>query len=463
MGRSGMALLLCCLLTACTAPIPPAETTDELVVGTRNFPATYFITPDGEAAGYEHDLLHAFAQTQQWSIRWTVKNDHNALFDALDQRSLHMVAAALPREVVRDRHFIAGPVLFETPVHVLVRAGDHAAPRSIGQLAGKRLALIAGSGHSPLLMRQKRKYPRLAWTTLEDVWPEELLAKLQAGIYDAVLVNGMVYDPVRNLYPDLKVAFDLPDKQQIVWAMPPSSSQVLRTRLAQFVETAREDGTLARIHERYFGHVRRLDRSDVLGIMERRPRRLPPLRDYFREAQRLTGIDWRLLAAIGYQESQWDPYATSPTGVRGLMMLTGPTADRMGVSNRLDARQSILGGARYLALLKDSLPARIAEPDRTWIALAAYNVGLGHLEDARRIAQARGGDPDRWIDVKAALPYLSRGTYRRHMRLGYARGHEALELAESIRNYYDILKRLEPGYEPLIEFGARADDPGRPS
>lgn len=452
--RSGLSLVLLGLVSACGVPVPPAEETGELVVGTRNYPATYFIAPDGEAAGYEHDVLRAFAQSQQWSVKWVEKSDPGALFDALDTRSIHLGAAALPQAVVRDRHFIAGPVLFETPVHVIVRA-DSLAPRTVRDLAGKRLALIAGSGHTPMLLRLKRKQPQLAWTTLENVWPEELLAGLQNGDYDAVLVNGMVYDPMRNLYPQLKVAFDLPDRQKIVWALPPLSSQDLRNRLARFIDGARKDGTLARIHERYFGHVQQLDRSDVIGILERRPQRLPALRRHFQEAQTLTGIDWRLLAAIGYQESQWNAYATSPTGVRGLMMLTGETADRMGVSNRLDARQSILGGARYLALLKDALPARIVEPDRTWLALVAYNVGQGHLEDARRIAQARGGDPDSWVDVKAALPYLSRGTYSRVMKYGYARGYEALGLAENIRNYYDILLRLEPEYDPLINLGRR--------
>jgi membrane-bound lytic murein transglycosylase F len=321
-------------------------------------------------------------------------------------------------------------------------------------LTGKKLALIIGSGHSPILMRQKRKHPSLSWSALKNVWPEELLAQLQAGKYDAVVINGMDFDPMRNVYPELAVAFDIGDTQKIVWALPLLSSQALRNALARFVEQAHRDGTIKRIYERYFGHIKRLDSSNVLGILQRRPQRLPELRQHFHEAQTLTGIDWRLLAAIGYQESQWDPFATSPTGVRGLMMLTGETADRMGVKDRLNARQSILGGARYLAMLKDSLPARIPEPDRTWLALAAYNQGQGHMEDARRIAQARGGSPDSWADVKEALPYMGRGTYSKVMKYGYARGGEALFFAENIRNYYDILLRLEPEYNPLLNLGS---------
>ena len=454
-------LALTLALAACSRPVPPPETSGELWVGTRNSPTSYYIGPDGEPAGFEHDLIQAFSQSQNWSLNWKEKNSPDALFDLLDSHHIHMAAAALPRAVVTDRRLIAGPVLFETPVHIVYRTGDKR-PRSMAELSGKKLALIIGSGHTPILMRQKRKHPGLSWSALENVWPEELLAQLQAGHYDAVVINGMEFDPMRSVYPGLAVAFDVGDTQKIVWALPTRSSQALRNALARFVEQARKDGTIKRIYERYFGHVKQLDSSDIVGILQRRPQRLPELRQHFHEAQTLAGIDWRLLAAIGYQESQWNPLATSPTGVRGLMMLTGQTADRMGITNRLDARQSILGGARYLALMKESLPARIPEPDRTWLALAAYNQGQGHMEDARRIAQARGGSPDSWADVKEALPYLSRGTYSSVMKYGYARGGEALHFAENIRNYYDILLRLEPEYNPLFNLGRSEEDLAAP-
>lgn len=455
------AVMLTLALAGCSRPAPPPEASSELRVGTRNSPASYYIDQNDEPAGFEHDLIEAFSQKQNWSLDWTQEDSPEALFDLLDSHRINMAAAALPLAVVRDRHLIASPVLFETPVHVVYRIDDRK-PRSIANLAGKRVALIKGSGHTPMLARLKRKHPRLTWTALEDVWPEELLVQLQAGQFDAVVINGMDFDSMRSLYPELAVAFDLPDTQKIVWALPKRSSQTLRNSLARFVEQARKDGTIKRVYERYFGHVKRLDNSDVAGILQRRPQRLASLRPHFQEAQTLTGIDWRLLAAIGYQESQWDPYATSPTGVRGLMMLTGETADRMGVTDRLDARQSILGGARYLVLMKETLPDRIPEPDRTWLALAAYNQGQGHMEDARRIAQARGGSPDSWADVKQALPHLSRGTYAKAMKYGYARGGEALHFAENIRNYYDILLRLEPEYKPLFNLGKRESNQAEP-
>jgi membrane-bound lytic murein transglycosylase F len=185
---------------------------------------------------------------------------------------------------------------------------------------------------------------------------------------------------------------------------------------------------------------------------------LPRYRAMFQEAQEVTGIDWRLLAALGFQESHWEPLATSPTGVRGLMMLTAETADRMKVTDRLDARQNIVAGARYLVELKETLPDRIAEPDRTWLALAAYNIGYGHLEDARVLARRQGLNPDLWVDVKRMLPLLSRYEYYSTAKYGFCRGGEALVLTENIRSYHDILVRFEAPHEPGLRLFTRTAD-----
>jgi membrane-bound lytic murein transglycosylase F len=217
-----------------------------------------------------------------------------------------------------------------------------------------------------------------------------------------------------------------------------------------FFEGISADGTLHVLIDRYFGHVKRLDRGDIVAFLARRETVLPQYRAMFQEAQEITGIDWRLLAALGFQESHWNPMATSPTGVRGLMMLTSPTADRMGVTDRLDAEQNIRAGARYLLMLKDTLPPRIPEPDRTWMALAAYNVGYGHLEDARIIAQRLGLNSDSWLDLRKTLPLLSRSDYYTTVKRGFARGGEAVILTENVRNYYDILVRFEAPHRPLF-------------
>ena len=151
-------------------------------------------------------------------------------------------------------------------------------------------------------------------------------------------------------------------------------------------------------------------------------------------------MDWQLLAAVDYQESHWNPVAESPTGVRGMMMLTLPTARELGVDNRLDVTQSLRGGARYLKDIRRRLPDDIYEPDRTWLALAAYNIGMGHLEDARVITDRQGGDPHLWQDVMERLPLLQKRQFFETTRYGYARGVEAATYVQNIRHYYSILQ-----------------------
>ena len=207
----------------------------------------------------------------------------------------------------------------------------------------------------------------------------------------------------------------------------------------QFFRRLQADGTLQRLHEQHFGKNSGISRINSHTFNLNMRNKLPQYRQLIQQVALEYQMEWQLLAAVAYQESHWDPEATSPTGVRGLMMLTLPTAKETGVTDRLDPLQSLRGGARYLKDLKRRLPPGIKEPDREWFALAAYNIGLGHLEDARVITQRQGGDPNRWEDVNARLPLLQQNSHYRTTRYGYARGAEAVTYVQNIRHYLNIL------------------------
>jgi membrane-bound lytic murein transglycosylase F len=253
---------------------------------------------------------------------------------------------------------------------------------------------------------------------------------------------------MRNIYLDFDVAFPVGPPRALAWAVSPAQPE-LREALDQFFARISRDGTLARLAERYF-RGQDIQRIDAGILRERIGSTLPQFRPFFHEAQAATGVEWRLLAAVAYQESQWDPVATSETGVRGLMQLTEDTARKLGVTDRLDARSSALGAARYLRELKGKIPARIAEPDRTWLALAAFNIGMGHLEDARVLAQRQKLNPDRWSDVKKVLPLLAEPDYYMQAKNGYARGGMPVAFVDRVRAYYDVLLRTEPAYQPRL-------------
>jgi membrane-bound lytic murein transglycosylase F len=168
--------------------------------------------------------------------------------------------------------------------------------------------------------------------------------------------------------------------------------------------------------------------------------RLPLYQKWFEEAAAQTSEDWRLLAAIGYQESKWTPGALSASGAKGLMQLSSDTAAAAKMTNPNDARQSIFAGARVLKKIYEKIPAHVSEPDRTWFALAAYNIGYGHLEDARVLAQKAGRDPDSWDDVREFLPLLEQEAWYTQTLNGYARGWEPVRYVDNVRGYRDLLE-----------------------
>jgi membrane-bound lytic murein transglycosylase F len=259
---------------------------------------------------------------------------------------------------------------------------------------------------------------------------------------DYTVADSTDFNIIRNYHPELRVALDLEMAVPIAWAFPADADDSLVEAANRYLRRTKQGGRLARILERYYGHTDKFDYVGTRAFMRHYERRLPRYRDMFEEAADENTIDWRLLAAMGYQESHWRPGAVSPTGVRGIMMLTEATADYLGIEDRVDPESSISGGARFLRRLKQRLPDSIKEPDRTWMSLAAYNVGYGHLMDARRIVEIQGGNPDAWIDVSETLPLLAQRKWYSRLMYGYARGWEPVLYVENVRTYLDILRWL---------------------
>jgi len=216
----------------------------------------------------------------------------------------------------------------------------------------------------------------------------------------------------------------------------------------KFFDQIHNDGTLRNLLDRYYGSSKRLNTQDIRAFLELSNSLLPKYEHLFKQAQETTGIDWRLLAAVSYRESHWNTYNTSPTGVRGLMMLTESTADLMGVTDRLDPKQSIPAGAKYIVKMIETIPERIPEPDRTYMALAAYNIGYAHLEDARVLAKRLKLNPDSWADVKKTLVMLNDPEYYSTLKYGYASGGAPVIFVESVRSYQRILERNQPSHIP---------------
>jgi membrane-bound lytic murein transglycosylase F len=185
-----------------------------------------------------------------------------------------------------------------------------------------------------------------------------------------------------------------------------------------------------------------LPSNEIQTFLKHIATRLPHYRDEFQLAEKKTGIPWVLLASMSYQESKWNRRAISPTGVRGLMMLTRSTAADLGIENRLDPKNSITGGARYLAHLYKRLPHVLQSSDRMHLALASYNVGIGHVKDAQLLSRRLGKNPNQWDDLKDVLPLLADKKFYEDLPHRYARGWEPVQYVTRIQEYRKILNQV---------------------
>ncbi|MBL3557438.1 MULTISPECIES: membrane-bound lytic murein transglycosylase MltF [Marinobacter] len=439
MARYICLLAIALVAAGCSRPSTLQEIRSEgvLHVITRNAPSVYYEGRDGPT-GYDYELARLFANDLGVELKVRVADDNTGVLSVIDQDYAHIGLAGLSvRPDFPGRyHTVSNGVEAES---VVVYNRDTDRPESVKDLEGQVLHLVADSNHEHQLAQLQSEHKGLQWEVHSGLDAAGILARVESGEYSLAIVSSNELDLNHVFFPMVKSAFSLGEPEDLLWLFPGEQDQTLAVAAREFIGELRESGALAQIAERFYGHLDRLNYVGARTFVHHVENRLPKYEPLFRDYATTYELDWRLLAAIGYQESHWRPNAVSPTGVRGLMMLTRTTANHIGIKNRLDVEQSIQGGAKYFTMVHRKVPERIQEPDRTWFALASYNVGWGHVEDARRLTEDAGKNPDRWMDVKEFLPLLTQKEWYSKTRFGYARGHEPVIYVQNIRRYYDVL------------------------
>ncbi len=407
-------------------------------VGTLYGPNSYYLGAQGPA-GFEYELAKNYADFLGVELLIIPSYNLENLFPKLDTGAVDFLAAGLAVTEKRLGNFNFSPSYHQVSQKVVFKQGNDW-PRELKDLSGT-LMVTSGSSHVENLEGIKQIHPDLTWQETAELDNEELLMKVLDGSIDYTIIDSHVLAMSRRYYPELSIAFTIKKPEPLAWLTSKKTDASILASLIEFFGQVHHDGTLLALDDKYYGHVEEFNYVDTRLFLKAVDEKLPKFQPLFEKHGQ--DIDWRLLAAISYQESHWEPHARSFTGVRGMMMLTLITAKQMGIKSRLDAEQSIFGGAKYFRRMIKKMPERIPEPDRTWFALASYNVGFGHLNDARIITQRQGGDPDRWFDVKTRLPLLKQKKYYKKTKYGYARGDEPVKYVESIRRYYESLSFLD--------------------
>lgn len=439
MYKCGAWLLLVLWLSGCS-PAPSESQLyqiyqrDSLKVGILHGPTSYYVGVDGPV-GFELELSQALADKLGVKLELYPSYHLDELLQKLNSGQVDYIAGGLTLTEFRKGKYRAAPA-YRWINEVLVFKQGNTWPRTLQDLTDT-VVVVKDSSHAETLQQLSQEYPELDWQVHPGLDNDEILQQVIDGNIAYTLTDSNQLALNRRFYPNLSIAFTVRDNLPVSWLMADNNDDSLYAVLIEFFGTMYQGGELIALEDRYFGHVQQFDYVDTLVYIEAIEQTLPRFKAWFE--QYAGELDWRLLAALSYQESHWDPHAKSPTGVRGLMMLTLPTAQQMGVRSRLDPEQSIRGGSRYLHRLVSRIPERIAMPDRLWFALASYNVGWGHVEDARILTQRQGADPDKWLEVKQRLPLLRQKSVYKTTKYGYARGDEAVTYVENIRRYYDTL------------------------
>lgn len=447
-------LLLCLLLGTCadsSSHLDKILEQGEITVVTRNGPTSYYFGKD-EETGLDYELAKRFAEKLGVKLKIIVAYNTADIIDIVARGEADFAAAGLKNiPGSNSRYLMFGPSYQWVTMQLVYRNGQDQ-PTSLNDIYPDRLDLANGTIKSLRLESLRDNYPDLAWNLHVDKDNHELLEKLENGEISYTVADSNEVAYARQHFPEIRAAFNLSNPQPLAWATRKSRDQSLVNAIAEFYDETSTSGELAELMDHFTGPTRFFDYVDSRKFVDRLDRRLTKLKPLFEDAATAHDLDWRLLAAISYQESHWNVKARSPTGVRGLMMLTLATAKSIGIENRLDPKQSIDGGAKYFKGLLERIPDHIQGPDRTWFAIAAYNVGLGHVEDARIITEKEGGDPDKWEDVRERLPLLSQKKWYKKSKYGYARGKEPVKFVDNIKKYYTVLVQLT---QPEISLAAR--------
>ena len=409
-----------------------------VTVGTLFGPNSYYIKGDG-FAGFEYELAKKYAEYLNVDLKVVPSYSLDELFFKLNTGEVDLLAAGLSVTDKRLSRFRFAPSYEQVSQKLVFKQGK-VRPRKLSDLDGK-LMITASSSHAENLETLKLEHSELNWIETTEFDSEELLLKILNDEIDYTIVDSNTLSVNRRYYPEISVGFTVKKAEPLAWMVDKKGDDAILASLIEFFGLVHHNGTLLALDDKYYGHIEKFDYVDTRTFIRAVSTKLPKYQALFEKyAQE---IDWRLLAAISYQESHWRPHARSHTGVRGMMMLTLATAKQMGIKSRLDAEQSIHGGSKYFKRMINKMPDRIPSPDRIWFALASYNVGFGHLNDARIITQQQGGDPDRWVEVKKRLPLLQQKKYYKKTKYGYARGKEPVHYVENIRRYYDTLTWLD--------------------
>jgi len=407
----------------------------QLVVITDNSAHGFYLYKD-RPMGFEYQLAKEFAAFLGVKLK-IITPGWEQMFDSLQNGEGDLIASSLTKTSRRKTRMRFSDEYMAVQQQVIIRKGC-AGVKKLSDLNGKTVHVRKNTSYHERLVELKKSGLNIRLKLYDNTPTEELLRQVQNNEIEITIADSNIFRLNRRYYPDLRIAFPISDQQSLGWAVKRYDARLIK-KINRFFDITKKDGRFARIYNKYYASTEVFDYVDIKKFHKRIKTRLPAFKKIIKEESEKYNFDWRLIAAVIYQESHFDPGAVSCTGVRGLMQLTMPTADEMGILNRLNPEESIKGGIKYLYKLYNQFED-LTPDERLKFALGSYNVGFGHIKDARHIAQKKGLDTTLWSSLEKTLPLLRYREYYEKSDFGYARGTEPVQYVNRILTYYNILK-----------------------
>ncbi len=407
-----------------------------------NAPAVYYIGTEG-ATGFEYDLLSDYAKHLGVELNITVATTIKEAIKLSENQNIHITSSAIAKTKARVKKFNFGPSYFEVQEQVICNRKmlkTNKFPRDVDDLYGLNIVIGESTSYSETISNLQKDGYDINVTLTSQYSTDELLEQVATNKIDCTIADSNIFTLSQRYYTEIIKAFTISSREQLAWVLTKDSSE-LESDMYLWLNSYQQNGSMVKLKDHYYDRLFHFDYYNITMFNKRIKTRLSKYENIFKESAEYYGIPWMLLAAVSYQESYWNPKAKSVTGVRGLMMLTLPTAKLLGVTDRLDPKQSIVGGTRHLKQMIKFVPKSVLGENRLKFALAAYNVGLGHIYDAQTLAIRQGLDENEWSDLKKVLPLLAYKKYYKTLKYGYARGIEPVKYVDAIYNFRDILEK----------------------
>ena len=395
---------------------------------------------NGEPAGFEYDLAKAFADYLHVDLD-VVTPGWNTMFSYLDQGKGDFIAASLA--ITKERlEQVDFSIPYMTIQQHIVHHNLIFGPKNIEDLEFRTLHVRRGTSYHSRLKQIKASGIDFTYILYDNVPTEEFIRQVHEREIKFTVADNHIAYLNQRYYPDIRIGIPLQEKESLAWAVKKADNRMLE-EINKFFLYANETGLLSKLSGKYYSSIEASDTYDLKKFHQRIKTRLPKFKKIIVEESEKYGFDWKLVAAVVYQESHFNPKARSFTNVRGLMQVTTATAEEMGIENRLDPEENIRAGIMYLDKMFGKFDEIEDNYERLLFALASYNIGYGHVRDAMKLAREKGLDGRRWQSLKNTLPLLSKSKYYKKTKHGYARGWEPVQYVDRILTYYDILRQKD--------------------